>query len=500
MKAAFQPCRVVRSLGRRLRSGACVWKSRHLSSSALANAMQCTRLSFLRACVHDSAASSSLGSGGSVGHWSAVETQAETVARWPSHPLGLNERLSLVESLVTGRSEQGAAACLLGCHVMLDDDANSVFELRSDGTAKAAVLMVDGSANVPLAIGEASGLLLRGYAVSFAAAFGSAELDELGHVCAELPAELLQAVALPSDTLSLPSGVQVLRQFGGGSVAELWQDNSPPRDFGGVANGHKYGLCTAPFASTLLRTNFAALEKLSRARFEFSDEALDLLSLLSTEVAEEAKSVRLPGLPPPRWTLSAYDRGVEEVNDLLDLLWASHESGSSVELAPANKHFVLGSSGTTVPEDLVKAAVVSAMSPYNERMTLHAISLGADGFAKDPLRGFRRVIQSGRSGLQWQVVEHETAEDFARWLANEADTADVPPSVLGSFRGREADIHHWCAVSGGVYYGRVFEKELFEQLSRWTTVRASGESTQRIRQVEHPVIDLKTPLPQDDGD
>lgn len=39
------------------------------------------------------------------------------------------------------------------------------------------------------------------------------------------------------------------------------------------------------------------------------------------DVEEIGFATSMGGLPPPRWARSAYDRGLEEIHDLLDLLW-----------------------------------------------------------------------------------------------------------------------------------------------------------------------------------
>eukprot|EP00439_Symbiodinium_sp_Y106_P015956 s969_g2.t1 len=48
--------------------------------------------------------------------------------------------------------------------------------------------------------------------------------------------------------------------------------------------------------------------------------------------------------------------------------------------------------------------MISAMSPFHERITLHAVGLGSRGLAREPLKTFCDHVCSGRSGLAWEVM------------------------------------------------------------------------------------------------
>ena len=91
-------------------------------------------------------------------------------------------------------------------------------------------------------------------------------------------------------------------------------------------------------------------------------EAHDLSALLSTSTSGDFPT--LPGrekkrrfgvsggLPPPRWARSAYDRGLEEVNDFLDLLWGFRgDESDETTWNGASKHFLLTSA--EIKEDVV---------------------------------------------------------------------------------------------------------------------------------------------------
>ncbi|CAE8582406.1 unnamed protein product [Polarella glacialis] len=257
----------------------------------------------------------------------------------------------------------------------------------------------------------------------------------------------------------------------------------------------------------MARTDVESLGRLPRSRYILSEEASDLASLLSTNMAAEVPT--LPGLPPPRWSRSSYDRGLEEIHDILDLLWAFREplalpGGSPFPaLAPAGKHFLLNVDGTEVPEEIVKAAVLSAMSPFREAVTLHAVALRPQALLKDPLRGFCRLVQSGRSGLEWQLMEHESPEAFLGWLRSQAsDSAPCqvgPPMLFGSLRGHESELRRLCAASGGVAWGRLFAAEPLEALRRWTrSARLApelvGAPPWMRTDLTHPAVEVIHPL------
>lgn len=67
-------------------------------------------------------------------------------------------------------------------------------------------------------------------------------------------------------------------------------------------------------------------------------------------------------------------------------------------------------------------------------MWLHVVGLGRDGLSKDPLRGFARLLESGRENLEWQLMEHESSSAFLAWLSKAQR-----PRVFGSFRSNEVN-------------------------------------------------------------
>ena len=71
------------------------------------------------------------------------------------------------------------------------------------------------------------------------------------------------------------------------------------------------------------------------------------------------------GLPPPRWARSAYDRGLEEVNDFLDLLWGFRgDESDETTWNGASKHFFLTSA--EIKEDVVPLGGACASSRSSE--------------------------------------------------------------------------------------------------------------------------------------
>lgn len=459
------------------------------------------------------------------GDWSEVRGQAAVVSSWPSHPLQLKERLNLAEAIASrpaelglGESAQGLAVCSLFKALMSED--NSVFGVRSDGTARIAVVMVDDVSRLPAAISEITSFLLRGFAVSLAAPAGPT-LDTARMLAEDFPASLFQVVE--SGQLSeLPMAVRAIRVVGSLTPVSAWYDQQPPSDFGGrlwqgtdAGPGLSHGMQACIDVAALARTNVDSLPRLSRSRYELSEEASDLAALLSTAPAAEVPSV--PGLPPPRWSRSPFDRGLEEIHDFLDFLWAFRkplatvDASKSVQLAPSRKHFLLTTSGTEVPEDMVKSAIASAMSPFKEPVTLHAIGLGPRGLSKDPLCGFCRLVESGQSGLEWKLKEHESWAAFFTWLRSEEIDASVsatgefqmqalgPPMFFGTLRGSEEQLRRLSAAAGGVSWPRLFASEPWEQLRRWTQPVLPGQLSSPILRADltsmSPEVEVLRPVP-----
>lgn len=150
-----------------------------------------------------------------------------------------------------------------------------------------------------------------------------------------------------------------------------------------------------------------------------------------------------------------------------------------------------------LPEDVVKAAAISAMSPFDEPVTLHVVGVGAHGLTRDPLRGFCRLVQSGRSGLEWRIKEHATRTDFRAWLEGLAKEETQPqlPMVIGKELDREE--RHLCALAGGVAWNSLFVAEPLEQLRRWThpVVSSIAADLNEYKARERPESEVIAPLP-----
>mmetsp|Transcript_143112 Transcript_143112/g.457451 ORF Transcript_143112/g.457451 Transcript_143112/m.457451 type:complete len:537 (-) Transcript_143112:64-1674(-) len=480
---------------------------RHFSAapvSALREAAGDFRAAALAACMADdpslgvgatgSAAFLGSGESASTGGFSAVRGQAAMVSAWSSHPLQPAERLMLAEALAArpaalglGPSRQGPALC--EAFGTLLQSPGGLLGVRGDGTGRCAVVRACSEGSLPAACSEVVALLLTGHAVSLAAPRGAA-LEAAEAIMEGFPLEILQAVEdVPG--AELPAEVHAVRIVGGQeSPSQLWSDQHPPPDFGGrTVGGVAHGFAASAPSLGLARTNVTELAKLPRSRYDLGQEGSDLAALFSIDVSKEAPGA--PGLPPPRWARSAYDRGLEEVNDLLDLLWSfeeplvvdagAHTGVVRVSMTPAPKHLIITKDSTEIPEEIVKAAVLSAASPFCEPVTLHAVGLGAMFFSKDPYRGFCRSVQSGRSGLQWNIQEHESWAAFILWLKSLSESSgnDVqPPVVFGKLRGMDSDLHRLAARTGGVAWQSLFPPEPLEQLRRWcrpVAVRAATE-------------------------
>eukprot|EP00933_Yihiella_yeosuensis_P052401 TRINITY_DN50467_c0_g1_i1.p1 TRINITY_DN50467_c0_g1~~TRINITY_DN50467_c0_g1_i1.p1 ORF type:complete len:538 (+),score=105.50 TRINITY_DN50467_c0_g1_i1:44-1615(+) len=479
---------------------------RHLTSapegetSALFSAATRLKSEVLRASLSDTKQQEPLTveQGSVQGDWSAVRGQAATVSSWPAHPLEPPERLALSEALASrpsdiGLSEarQGFAFCSLFKSLLNVNSEDEILGVRSEGTARCAVVAAADKSSLTAATSECVALLLRGHAVTLMAPPGEA-LDAAKSIVEPFPPSLLQAVE-SARFIEMPQVVHALKTIGGPPDAEMWRERAPPLEFGGLyaqANSWRsFGMTNSVDSLSLARTDMQALSRQPRSKRELSEEAADLATLLSTQPAAEVPCA--PGLPPPRWSRSAYDRGIEEIHDFLDLLWAfrsplkmSEEEATVMGLAPARKDFILTTAGRTeVPEELVKAAILSSMSPFHEPVTLHAVGLGPRGLSKDPLRGFSRLVTSGRSGLSWKLKEHDSWTDFFEWLEREP-LEDQSPNIFGELRGSEERLRRLAAAAGGVAWGRLFEADPLAQLRRWAKpveLKESGKTLPWLR-------------------
>lgn len=241
-------------------------------------------------------------------------------------------------------------------------------------------------------------------------------------------------------------------------------------------------------AMALARTNLEALSKLPRSNHHFTQEAHDLSALLSTSTPPSVDVPSLPGLPPPRWARSAYDRGIEEIHDFLDFLWGFSETQSSVSLGGASKHFLLTS--MEMPEDVVKAAIITTLSPFREPVWLHVVGLGPDALRRDPQRGFARLVESGKENLEWQLLEHESAESFLAWLRKSKHPLG-PPMLFGTLWGYEEELRRTVAHAGGANWPQLFAAEPWEQLRRWARPVFEGsmrrsDLVQRLEGLTYP--------------
>eukprot|EP00927_Polykrikos_kofoidii_P049482 TRINITY_DN43527_c0_g1_i1.p1 TRINITY_DN43527_c0_g1~~TRINITY_DN43527_c0_g1_i1.p1 ORF type:complete len:548 (-),score=91.94 TRINITY_DN43527_c0_g1_i1:104-1711(-) len=487
----------------------CQAARRNVHVSALTSAVNNVREDVLRACIHDQLPSGCFSNASkdvfnlARGDWGAVRGQAAVAAGWPSHPLEPAERLALassvleqVEELHAAFPRQGLELCdFFSCLL----EGGSVLGINSAGTASAAVVIAAEDAALTAALSEAVTLLLQGYVVTVAAPVGPA-LEKLLAITRHCPPALLQVVEL-APLVDLPNAVRVLRVVGGPSAAKLWAGHAPPQDFGGrcLANGRTHGGASTAIALRLARLDILALSRSPRSRYAFGDDVVDLTALLSTDSVVTASSLgQTAGLPPPRWAKSPYDRAMEEIHDFLDLLWGFRDpltvnlaSGGPVEvsvaLAPTPKHLILSpGGGTEVPEEIVRTAILSTLSPFVEPVTLHAVGLGGRGLSRDPLRGFCRMVQSGRSGLEWAIIEHKSKADFLGWMEEHRECS--PLALASPPRWTDFDVRRTVAATGGVAWGNFFVADPVEQLRRWThpvfrsevTVKQSSQQSREV--------------------
>ncbi|CAE7242333.1 unnamed protein product, partial [Symbiodinium natans] len=374
---------------------------------------------------------------------------------------------------------RGTALCSLYSKL---HTSSEVLGVRSDGTGRAAVIAALTEASVPCAASEAAMALLRGAVVTVAAESQAAA--ELQSMVEGLPRELIQVVE-PGSWSALPP-THTLRACGVQASA-LWCDSFPPKDFGGWVSGSAqtfataHGMARSVDALTLARTNMETLAKLPRSIHHLTQEAADLSALLATSTPPSVEVPTVPGLPPPRWARSAYDRGMEEIHDALDLFWAFGELQDPPLLGPARKHFLLTTS-SEISEEIVKAAILTALGPWKELITLHAIGLGSAGLSRDPLKGFCRLVESGRENLEWALHEHDSATEFLEWLGDGAPTRE-PAVFFGKLWGHEEELRRTVAASGGAIWSGLWAPEPFEWLRRWSLPVPDGAASCSRRDV-----------------
>mmetsp|Transcript_128449 Transcript_128449/g.256586 ORF Transcript_128449/g.256586 Transcript_128449/m.256586 type:complete len:529 (+) Transcript_128449:41-1627(+) len=466
--------------------GAVVAAARVRTMSALATAVHDLRPRVLAACTGGHAlqtisSKEHLEKPAQNDHWAAVNQQAATARSWPSHPLGLPERLALVENLLernaSGLLRESTALCELFRWLI---QKPGLFAPSSDGTGQCAVVVTDGV--IQYALYEAAALLLRGYVVTLMAPNGLA-LETLQEIACDFPPQLLQVSGM-APLASPPSAVRAIR-FVGLDPPALWVEEGPPADCGTYITHGYTGAVAAPLR--LVRSDLTMLEQSCHSTYAFNDQINDVAALLST--AHSSDTDTLPGLPLPRWARSAYDRGMEDVQKLLDLLWAfrepfetegpSQETLTIASLLPVPKHFMISSGVSEIPEDIVKAAMVAALSPFNEPMVLHTVGMDARSLRLDPLHGLFRLLQSGNYGFEWHVHHHDSNRDCIEWLRSHAHAAKQfsahhqivhGPTLafFGSHRGIMADVRKLSVSVGVVAWTRLFQGEVVEQLRRWT--------------------------------
>jgi len=340
------------------------------------------------------------------------------------------------------------------------------------------VVVTDGV--IEHALYEAAALLLKGYVVTLMAPKGPA-LDTLNEIVSGFPPQLLQVSGM-APSAAPPAAVRATR-FVGLDPPAPWVEEVLRTDFGTYMPHGYTRAVAAPLA--LVRAGVTMLEPSCHSSYAFTDEIHDVAALLSTAHSTDAST--LPGLPLPRWARSAYDRGMEDVQKLLDFLWSFREpfetegptegTLTAASLLPVPKHFVISSS--EIPEDVVKAAMVAALSPFNELMVLHIVGLDARSLRLDPLHSLLRLLQSGNSGFEWHVHHHDSDSDFIEWLRLHTHTAKQfiaqhqivhgpTLAIFGSHKGVMVDIRKLCVATGVVAWTRLFQGEVVEQLRRWT--------------------------------
>ncbi|CAL1167930.1 unnamed protein product [Cladocopium goreaui] len=418
-------------------TGAC----RHLATSSLQRLL-------LDACNESRKASVPLAewSSADLKDWSQLQGQAERVASWPAHPLEPAERLALAEAFVAQAA--GAIGCapelcgqtLCAFYEALLMGPQDVLCARQLAHPPAPSLVAcTAHQSHAVAVAHATALLLAGHVVAVAAPSGSEALGMLE-----------AATAGPLATLPR---LRALRSVGP-SPSQLWQDRAPPGDFGGDSSMGRHGMAVAAEPFMLSACNTEVVDP----RLEHTAE------LWSPDVKALAQL-----LPNPS---DAVDL---EMQQFLHLLWAFRDASEHVALAPGHKHVLLTFCGSVLPEDLVKIAISSAMSPFHERITLHAVGLGPRGrsncLLREPLNSFCKLVQSG--SLTWEVQEHKDWAAFLDWLPEQG-----PINLFSLLRNLEPELKRRCASKGGAAWVQLTVDPV-ERLRRWTEVVSADDVIKR---------------------
>jgi len=347
--------------------------------------------------------------------------------------------------------------CTLFDHVL--NEKGPIEPCKSDVVPAGVVAAADVQA-LGAASREVVSLLLSGHAVSLAVPNDA--LEAAKEMVAGFPPQLLQAVAL-GPMATLPQTVRTFRAIGVDS-SELWAERVPPADFGGFVSSDagwmSHGMSAGPSAMSLVRAPHSPHGG-SLSRLKQHSNVLEALIAMLTKGQK--------------------DYPLDDACSLVELLWLFRKPAAvhgaktrHVSLEAASKHIIITST-TSVAVDVVKAAIVNALSPFEEKVKVHAIGLGNFGLKRDPLQSFCRLVQSGKHGLEWRIEEHKDWSSFLEWLHVHAVEEPEPLQLFSTQRQLEIEIRRRCAEVGGVAWSRLFTPEPFEQLRRWTTVRESAE-------------------------
>lgn len=86
-------------------------------------------------------------------------------------------------------------------------------------------------------------------------------------------------------------------------------------------------------------------------------------------------------------------------------------------LRPSRKNLLIPQ-GVSLPEELIKIAVLCEMSPLKEiPVTMHMFAPRKGALRlQDPMKSFLRIVEKR---LKWQVIKHESNEDLASYIRND---------------------------------------------------------------------------------